>query len=132
VSGDAARPAVYPPATRPLGDESFLATLEKDLGGILKPQRPGPKTTLLNWVWCSRNLTTNYNDAMSHEIRWCSARSVVFHHLLTLRLFNCLELHEARVNSNACLASYTFHDEVEVGSLRLFGSAWVVRLNILS
>jgi putative transposase len=28
---------------RPLGDEEFLATLEKDLGRILKPQKPGPK-----------------------------------------------------------------------------------------
>jgi putative transposase len=28
---------------RPLGDEEFLATLEKDLGRILKRQKPGPK-----------------------------------------------------------------------------------------
>jgi putative transposase len=28
---------------RPLGDEAFLATLEKDLGRILKRQKPGPK-----------------------------------------------------------------------------------------
>ena len=28
---------------RPLGDEEFLATLEKDLGRILRRQKPGPK-----------------------------------------------------------------------------------------
>jgi len=28
---------------RPLGDEKFLATLEKDLGRILRRQKPGPK-----------------------------------------------------------------------------------------
>ena len=28
---------------RPLGDEAFLATLEKDLGRILRRQKPGPK-----------------------------------------------------------------------------------------
>jgi putative transposase len=27
----------------PLGDEEFLATLEKDLGRILRRQKPGPK-----------------------------------------------------------------------------------------
>jgi putative transposase len=30
---------------RPLGGEEFLATLEEDLGGILKRQKPGPKPT---------------------------------------------------------------------------------------
>jgi putative transposase len=29
---------------RPLGDEEFLATLEKDLGRILRRQKPGPKS----------------------------------------------------------------------------------------
>ena len=28
---------------RPLGDDEFLATLERDLGRILKRQKPGPK-----------------------------------------------------------------------------------------
>ena len=28
---------------RPLGDEEFLAALEKDLGRILRRQKPGPK-----------------------------------------------------------------------------------------
>ena len=28
---------------RPPGDEAFLATLEQDLGGILRRQKPGPK-----------------------------------------------------------------------------------------
>ena len=28
---------------RPLGDEAFLATLEQDLGRILRRQKPGPK-----------------------------------------------------------------------------------------
>jgi putative transposase len=28
---------------RPLGEEAFLATLEKDLGRILRRQKPGPK-----------------------------------------------------------------------------------------
>jgi putative transposase len=30
---------------RPLGDEEFLASLEKDLGRILRRQKPGPKTS---------------------------------------------------------------------------------------
>jgi putative transposase len=29
---------------RPLGDEEFLATLEQNLGRILRRQNPGPKT----------------------------------------------------------------------------------------
>ena len=33
---------------RPLGDEAFLATLEQDLGRILKRQKPGRKRKLLN------------------------------------------------------------------------------------
>jgi len=28
---------------RPLGEEAFLATLERDLGRILRRQNPGPK-----------------------------------------------------------------------------------------
>jgi putative transposase len=28
---------------RPLGEEAFLATLEQDLGRILRRQKPGPK-----------------------------------------------------------------------------------------
>ena len=31
---------------RPLGDEDFLATLEQDLGRILRRQKPGPKRRL--------------------------------------------------------------------------------------
>jgi putative transposase len=30
---------------RPLGDEAFLATLEENLGRILRRQKPGPKRT---------------------------------------------------------------------------------------
>ena len=30
---------------RPLGDDDFLATLEEDLGRILRRQKPGPKQT---------------------------------------------------------------------------------------
>ena len=32
---------------RPLGDEAFLATLEQDLGRILKRQKPGRKRKTL-------------------------------------------------------------------------------------
>ena len=38
------RPCFRPEnAGRPLGDEAFLATLEQDLGRILRRQKPGPK-----------------------------------------------------------------------------------------
>ena len=33
---------------RPLGEEEFLATLEQDLGRILRPQKRGPKGTPRN------------------------------------------------------------------------------------
>jgi putative transposase len=33
---------------RPLGGEEFLATLEQDLGRILRRQKPGPKGTRQN------------------------------------------------------------------------------------
>jgi putative transposase len=40
---------------RPLGDEAFLATLEKDLGRILRKRKPGPNGRPKNEACCPRN-----------------------------------------------------------------------------
>jgi putative transposase len=40
---------------RPLGEEALLATLEQNLGRILRRQKPGPKGRPPSYVWCPRN-----------------------------------------------------------------------------
>jgi len=40
---------------RPLGEEALLATLEQDLGRILRRQKPGRKERPRSLVWCPRN-----------------------------------------------------------------------------
>jgi hypothetical protein len=55
---------------RPLGDEAFLATLEKDLGRILSKQKPGPKGWSKYYVCRPRYSSRNPAQRDGRRIRY--------------------------------------------------------------